>query len=352
MAERNKDVPPAQRIEFRIGINLGDVIVEGDDLYGDGVNIAARLQTLAEPRGICVSGTAFDHALHKLDVGFRDLGEQRLKNIADPVRVYRVLLEPAAAGHVVRAAAPAWRGRAIAARRSPGAARRRVRDPLAPGSHRQARPRSRCCRSTISSDDPEQEYFADGITEDLITDLAKISGLVVIARNSVFAYKGRPADVQEVARELGVRYVVEGSVRRTGDRVRINAQLIDSTTGGHLWADRFDRDAADIFAVQDEVIRRIVDALAVRASGSEQQRLARPPTTNLEAYDYYLRAEQAARTGFQPKLRQALHLYEKAIALDPAFAEAYAADARTVGRRHAQRLQRCPSGAPGTQAGL
>jgi TolB-like protein len=178
------------------------------------------------------------------------------------------------------------------------------------------------------SDDPDQEYFADGITEDLITDLARISGLVVIARNSAFAYKGRPVDPAAVARELGVRYVVEGSVRRVGARVRINAQLIDSETGGHLWAERFDRDAADLFAVQDEVLRHIVAALSVRVSGPEQQRLARLPTTNLEAYDYFLRAEQAARTGFQPKLREALRLYEKAVTLDPTFANAYAADAR------------------------
>ena len=208
MAERNKDLPPAQRIEFRIGINLGDIIVEGDDLYGDGVNIAARLQTVAEPRGICVSGTAFDHALHKLDVGFRDLGEQRLKNIADPVRVYRVLLEPAAAGRVLRAA-PAWRGRAL------GIAAALALLAAAAGLWLVGAPKGPPTVAVLPfdnlSDDPAQEYFADGITEDLITDLAKISGLVVIARNSAFAYKGRPADVQEVARELGVRYVIEGA---------------------------------------------------------------------------------------------------------------------------------------------
>jgi TolB-like protein/class 3 adenylate cyclase/Tfp pilus assembly protein PilF len=329
MVERNNDVSLAQRIELRIGINLGDVIVDGDDLYGDGVNIAARLEALAEPGGICISGAVLDQVLHKLDLGFHDLGELRLKNIADPVRVYRVLLEPAAAGRIVRAAPP-WRRRLIAAAV--------VLVLLVAGGVGALRiwPRPATTPSVVVlpfdnlSNDPDQEYFADGITEDLITDLARISGLVVIARNSAFAYKGRPVDPAAVARELGVRYLVEGSVRRVGERVRINAQLIDSETGGHLWAERFDRDAVDLFAVQDEVLRHIVDALAVRLSGTEQQRLTRLPTTNLEAYDFYLRAEQAARTGFTPKLREALRLYEEAIVLDPAFAEAYAADARTA----------------------
>jgi TolB-like protein/Tfp pilus assembly protein PilF len=183
---------------------------------------------------------------------------------------------------------------------------------------------------TNLSDDQSQEYFADGLTDDLITDLSKISGLFVIARNTAFTYKGRAVDIREVARKLGVRYVLEGSVRRAGDRIRINAQLIDSETGSHIWADRLDRDASDIFAVQDEVIRHIVDILAVQLSTSEQQRLERLPTKNLEAYDYYLRAEQAARTGFRPQLREALRLYEKATALDPSFAQAFAADARTA----------------------
>jgi TolB-like protein len=180
------------------------------------------------------------------------------------------------------------------------------------------------------SADAAEEYFADGLTDDLITDLSKLSGLFVIARNSVFTYKDQAVDIREIARKLGVRYVLEGSVRRAGHQMRINTQLIDSETGGHLWADRFDRDASDIFAVQDEVIRHIVDALAVQLSASEQQRLERLPTANLEAYDYYLRAEQAARTGFRPQLREALGLYEKATALDPSFAEALAADARTA----------------------
>jgi TolB-like protein len=176
----------------------------------------------------------------------------------------------------------------------------------------------------------ENDYFADGLTDDLITDLSKISGLFVIARNSVFRYKGRHADIREVAGELGVRYLVEGSVRRAGDQLRINAQLIDSQTGGHLWADRFDEAASDIFTIQDEIARHIVETLGIDLSDSEQQRLTRLPTSDLEAYDYYLRAEEAARTGFRPQLRNALQLYERAAALDPTFAVAFAAHARTA----------------------
>jgi TolB-like protein/Flp pilus assembly protein TadD len=271
--------------------------------------IAARLQTLAVPGGICIAGTAFDHALQKLDVGFEHIGEQHVKNIADPVRVYRVLLEPKAASHVVRAAA-AWRGWAIAAAAAvlmvpaTAAATLWLREPPA------GPPAVAVLPFDNLRDDPKQTYFADGI--------------------EVFAYKGRQVDVHEVARELGVRYLVDSSVRRAGDRVRVNGELIDSETGGHLWADHFDRNAADMFVVQDEVIHHIVEALAVQLSAPERDRLNRPPTTNLEAYDYFLRAEQAARTGFPPKLREALRLYEKAVTLDPAFAEAYAADARTA----------------------
>jgi TolB-like protein/class 3 adenylate cyclase/Flp pilus assembly protein TadD len=342
LAKRNAELPKDRRLEFRIGINLGDVMVEGDDLFGDGVNVAARLQALAEPGGIYVSGGIYDQVRGKLPFGADFLGEQTVKNIAEPVRVYRLRSDRA----TVRRAIPRrWRTwstitAAVGLLAIVAAGTAWYFDlwrASGPTDEEQASVPPRPDRPSIAvlpfgnlSDDPEEEYFADGLTDDLITDLSKISGLFIIARNSVFAYKDRPVDLRKVARELGVRYVLEGSVRRAGDHVRINAQLNDSETGGQLWADRFDRDVSDIFAVQDEVIRHIVDALAIQLSAPEQKRLARLPTTNLEAYDYYLRAEQAARTGFQPKLRQALHLYEKAIALDPAFAEAYAADARTV----------------------
>ena len=342
LAARNSELPKDRRLEFRIGINLGDVMVEGDDLFGDGVNVAARLQALAEPGGIYVSGGIYDQIKGKLPFGADFLGEQTVKNIAEPVRVYRLRSDRAtlrraiprpwrtwsaiAAGFgllVVVAAGTAWY-------LDPWRASKSTEEDQASDLPLPDRPSIAVLPFDNLSDDPEEEYFADGLTDDLITDLSKISGLFVIARNSVFTYKDQAVDAHEVARELGVRYVLEGTVRRAGDLIRINAQLIDSETGGHLWANRLDRDASDIFAVQDEVIRHIVDALAVQLSSSEQQRLARLPTTNLEAYDYYLRAEQAARTGFRPQLREALRLYEKATALDPSFADAYAADARTA----------------------
>jgi adenylate cyclase len=342
LAARNAELPKDRRLEFRIGINLGDVIVEGNDLFGDGVNVAARLQALAEPSGVYVSGGIYDQIKGKLPYGADFLGEQTVKNIAEPVRVYRLRSDRA----TLRRGIPRrWRtwpataaGLGLLALVVAGTAwyfdQRRAFGPI---EEEQASALPLPDRPSIAvlpfdnlSDNPEEEYFADGLTDDLITDLSKIAGLFIIARDSAFAYKDQTVEVREVARELGVRYVLEGTVRRAGGHIRINAQLIDSETGGHLWADRFERDASDVFAVQDEVTRRIVDALAIQLSASEQQRLTRLPTTNLEAYDYYLRAEQAARTGFRPQLREALRLYEKATALDPTFAEAFAADARTA----------------------
>jgi TolB-like protein/class 3 adenylate cyclase len=331
MGDRNKGTAEARQIRFRIGVNLGDIIVEGDDIYGDGVNIAARLQAIAEPGGICISGTAFDHATHKVDVGFAGLGEQRLKNIADPIRVYRVLLDPGQSGKIV--ATPHRPGSQIMILAGIAAV---LLIALVAGIFAWQRP-SALQRPSVAvlpfanlSGDPGQEYFADGITDDLITDLAKLSGLDVIARNSVFAYKGKPLVFADVGRDLGVRFVVEGSVRRAGDQIRLNAQLIDMATGDNLWASRFDRGIADVFAVQDEMSREIAKALGVQPSATESERMARPPTANLEAYDYYLRAEEAARSGGGAGLRGALALYEKAEELDTAFAEAFAADARTT----------------------
>jgi len=325
-SSRDASVAADCRLAFRIGVNLGDVIVEGDDIHGDGVIIADRLQTVAEPGGVTISGTAFDHAVHKADVGFAYLGEQRVKSIADPVRVYRVLLDPAAGGKVVGGKHKAG-ARLVILGVAGALAIAAVATVLAwqilmPPE----RPAVAVLPFANLSGDPAQEYFADGITDDLITNLAKLSGLVVIARNSVFTYKGRPVVLQDVARDLGVRYVVEGSIRRSGDRIHVNAKLVDTVTGGHLVVKEFDRSASDVFAVEDEVVAHIVGALGVQPTASEQDQLARPPTANLEAYDYYLRGEQAARTGL---LREALQLYAKATTLDPSFADAYAADART-----------------------
>jgi TolB-like protein/class 3 adenylate cyclase/Flp pilus assembly protein TadD len=332
MAGRDQGAPEAKQIRFRIGVNLGDVIVQGSDIYGDGVNIAARLEAIADPGGICISGTAFDQAVKKVDVGFADLGKQRLKNIAEPVRAYRVLLDPEKSGKVV--AAP----RRLSSRVTilAGIVIAALCVALAAGffAWQKAavpqRPSVAVLPFTNLSGDPSQDYFADGITEDLITELSKLSGLDVISRNSVFAYKGKSPALADVGRDLGVRFIVDGRVRRTGDQLRLNVQLIDVATGGNLWADRFDRGMAGVFAVQDEMSRGIAKALRVQASTAESERMARPPTANLEAYDYYLRAEQAARAGDRARLREALALYGKAEELDPAFAEAFAADARTT----------------------
>jgi adenylate cyclase len=343
MSQRNDGLADDERIRFRIGVNLGDIIIEDDDIYGDGVNIAARLETLAEPGGIVIAGTAFDHAKNKVGAGFRFLGRQPVKNIPEPVRAYRVLLDPSAAGTIVgeESGRPAsWRVIATAAAvllavASAGAVgwlRPWERTPeqsetLAPPG----KPSIAVLPFDNLSDNPEEEYFADGLTDDLITDLSKISGLFIIARNSVFAYKNQTVDISDVVRELGVRYVLEGSVRRAGDRVRINAQLIDGTTGGHVWAERYERDYADIFAVQDQVIGEIVGALSVQLTEAEQTQVNRLPTRNLEAYDYYLRAEQELhRPAGEIGLLRALELYQKAISLDGEFADAHAGQARAA----------------------
>ena len=331
MAGRDQDTTEARQIRFRIGVNLGDVIVDGNDIYGDGVNIAARLEAMAEPGSICISGTAFDHALHKVDVGFVSLGEQRLKNIADPVRAYRVMLDPGESGKIVVARRRLGSqvmmlasGAVLLIALLVGVFAWQWQKPSTSG-----RPSVAVLPFANLSGDSSQDYFADGITEDLITDLAKLSSLDVIARNSVFAYKGKPLVLADVGRDLGVRFVVDGSVRRTGDQIRLNAQLIDIATGDNLWANRFDRGIAEVFAVQDEISREIAKALGVQPSAAESERMARPPTANLEAYDTYLRAEREARTGRRDGLSGALALYEKAQELDPTFAEAFAADART-----------------------
>jgi adenylate cyclase len=242
MAERNKTVTQDRRLTFRIGLNLGDVIVQNGDLYGDGVNIAARLEALAEPGNICVSASAHEQVRDKIAaVRFEDLGEHRVKNIARPIRAYRVAL--CSAGSAPSAAPEISNAPSIAVL------------PL-----------------NNFSADPDQEHFADGLAEDLTTDLSKIAGLLVTARNSTFTYKGRPVSVPQVGRELGVRYVVEGSVRKVDNRVRITAQLIDAATGTHVWADRYDRDLTDIFAIQDEVTREIVGAVRLRLAPGKRRR--------------------------------------------------------------------------------
>ncbi|MCH8113826.1 MAG: tetratricopeptide repeat protein, partial [Proteobacteria bacterium] len=345
LEERNADLPEDRRMRFRIGVNLGDVMVEGDNLLGDGVNVAARLEGLAEPGGICVRRAVRNQVRDKLPVVFEDMGEVEVKNIARPIRVFRILPEgatpkPARRLGVGRPARGWLIGSAVVALLIMAGGIGYWLKPWAPVLDRASvegaalplpdKPSIAVLPFVNISDDPEQEYFADGMTDDLITDLSKVSGLFVIARNSVFTYKGRAVKVQEVGRDLGVRYVLEGSVRRAGDRVRINAQLIDATTGHHLWAERYDRDYTNVFAVQDEVVGRIVSVLKVKLTSAEKTQLARLPTENLKAYDTYLRAGQHYYSGDASRLRKSLLAYEEAIALDPAFADAYAGYARAA----------------------
>jgi adenylate cyclase len=285
-------------IVLRIGINLGDVIIEGDDIYGDGVNIAARLEPLAEPGGICVSSIVNESVGNRIDVRFQDGGDISVKNIDRPIRVWK--WHPSATTPTA--------ARFNAAKLEPNVAAASIA----------------VLPFTNMSSDPEQEYFSDGISEDIITDLSKIAGLTVIARNSSFTYKGRSVDVREVGGDLGVRSVLEGSIRRAGKRVRITAQLTDTATGGHLWADRYDRDLTDIFEVQDEVVEKIVGALSVTLTQGEQQRLRRHGTSNVEAYECWLRARALLTRGSRESIVQARAMYRRAIEFDLNFAAPHA----------------------------
>lgn len=342
-AESNAAAPPEQRLDFRIGINLGDIIVEGDDIQGDGVNLADRIQGLAEPGGIAISGTAYDQVKSKLALGYVSLGKQKVKNIAEPIRVYHILLDPGSAGETIAA---------------PPRKRRRWRMPAAIASvavlflagavlwwspwalfqptlvDRFAYPLPEKPSVAVLpfinvTGETAQDHLAAGLTDDLITELSKVSGLFVIARHSVFAIRDTAGKIQDVAAELGVHYVLEGTLQRADTRLRINVKLIDALTGLSLWAERYDRQYADLFAVQDDVIGKIISALEVKLSEGERDQLARIPTDNLEAYDYYLRAEQE---GFfysdVETYRRTLSYYQKAIDLDPNFANAHAGIAR------------------------
>ncbi|MGO8916630.1 MAG: adenylate/guanylate cyclase domain-containing protein [Stellaceae bacterium] len=297
MLERIAQVPQDKRIEFRIGINLGDVMVEGRDLYGDGVNIAARLEALAEPGGICISETVLNHARDKVSFEVEDAGEQTLKNIARPIHVYRIIV------------APRW----------PQAAPRSQDPELALPD----KPSIAVLPFQNMSGDPEQEYFVDGMVEDIITALSRMRWLFVIARNSSFTYKGRAVDVKWVGRELGVRYVLEGSVRKAANRLRITGQLIDASTGAHLWADRFDGGLEDVFELQDQVTSSVIGAIAPKLEHAEIERAKRKPTESLDAYDYYLRGLASLYHWTKEGVTDALRLFSRAIELDPDFASAY-----------------------------
>jgi adenylate cyclase len=303
MRDRNAGVPQDRRIEFRIGVNLGDVIVEGEDIFGDGVNVAARLESVARPGGITISGSVRDHVGNRLDLVFEDLGEQTLKNIERPIRVYSVSLSSSAA-----------------------------RDPedIAPAPQEQLgkqRPSIAVLPFNNMSGDPEQEYFSDGITEDIITDLSKVSALSVIARNSAFAFKGKNVDVLQVARQLKVSHVLEGSVRKAGGRVRITAQLIDGAHNDHVWAERYDRDLNDIFALQDEISEAIVKALKLKLLPEEKKAIEQRGTESVEAYNLFLMARQNYVTGGEGDLRRAeatIRICQRVTEIDPNYADAWA----------------------------
>lgn len=296
VARHNAGLPGDKRIEFRVGVNLGDVVIDGDDIHGDGVNIAARLEGIAKPGGICISDKVYEEVRDRLDVAFEDLGEQEIKNVDRPVRVWR------------------WSGMEGAESKV------RTSEPL----QLPDKPSIAVLPFTNMSGDAEQEYFADGITEDIITELARLRSLLVIARNSSFTYKGRSSKVQDVAADLNVRYVVEGSVRKAGDRVRVTAQLIDAASGNHLWADRYDRELVDIFALQDEITQNIVSILPGRLEDADAERARRKQTANMTAYDHVLLGLTRFRRFTCDENAAAREAFRKAIALDPFYAHAHA----------------------------
>ena len=345
LAERNTQLSYDRRMEFRIGVNVGDVVEEEKRIYGDGVNIAARVEALADEGGICISGRVYDQVENKFDFKYEFLGEKEVKNIARPIRVYRVLSYPGAAAYRVleakKTVGKMWRNIFIGAGcfllggaviiviwyfyLIPPPTLTEIATEQAPKLDLPDLPSIAVLPFVNVGGGAEQEYFSDGMTDDLITDLSKISGLFVIARNSVFTYKGQPVIVQKVAKELGVRFVLEGSVRRAGDKLRINAQLIDATTGHHLWAERYDGQVGDVFALQDRITEKIVAALAVNLTSAEQEQVDRKYTDNISAYDAFLqgRAHYSRRT--PDDLAIAVSYFEKAVELDPNYGQAFAA---------------------------
>ncbi len=297
VAEREVDADEGERLQFRIGINLGDVIVEGGDIHGHGVNIAARLEGQAEPGGVCLSGEAYRQAKGKIEAEFQDLGEQEFKNVAEPVRLYRIIMSHSGSG-------------------TASAAKEALPLP--------DKPSIAVLPFTNMSGDPEQEYFSDGITEDIITELSRFRSLFVIARHSSFAFKGQAVDVSEVGQRLGVQYVVEGSVRKAGSRVRVTAQLVEATTGTHLWAERYDRDLEDIFAVQDEISNTISSTLADRVEGDRLRLIKSKDETSLAAYDFILRGRELAWKYARDDSAKAREMLTKATELSPDNAQAWA----------------------------
>jgi len=345
---KNAELPEDRKMEFRIGINLGDVIQEGERIYGDGVNIAARVEGVADPGGICISGSAYEQIENKLALGYEYIGEHTVKNIVKPIRVYRVPTGPETLQKVTeeKKPAPSWQRAALAVVIAllvvaGGVAIWKSYRPSTPPLMEVAsvekmafplpdKPSIAVLPFDNLSGDPEQEYFSDGLTDEIITALSSVPKLFVIARNSTFTYKGKPVKVQQVSEELGVRYVLEGSVRKAGDKIRISAQLIDALDGHHLWAKRYDRNLSDIFAVQDEITKEIITAMQVKLTEGEQVRAAAKGTNNLEAYLKYLQANELIGRINPESNALGKQLAEEAIALDPEYSWAYAA----LGRSH------------------
>jgi adenylate cyclase len=341
---RNAELPEDRKMEFRVGVNLGDVIHEEERIYGDGVNVAARVESLADPGGICVSGTVFDQIESKLPLGYEYLGEQSVKNISKPVRIYKALMDPEAVGKVIgeKRAEPSRGLRAafaavIVLLLIVGGLfiYRTAFPPVQVASVEKMayplpdRPSIAVLPFDNLSEDAEQEYFSDGLTEEIISTLSKVPKLFVIARNSTFTYKGKPVKVQQVSEELGVHYVLEGSVRKSGDKIRITAQLIDALNGRHLWAEKYDRKIDDIFAVQDEITKEIITAMQIKLTEGEQAQAAAKGTNNLDAYLKFLQSMENMRHYNRESNALAKQLAEEAVALDPKYPMAYRALAAT-----------------------
>jgi adenylate cyclase len=340
MKQINTSISENRRMEFRIGINLGDVIEQDGQLFGDGVNIAARVEGLAAGGGISISGTVYEHIKDKLSLGYHFLGEQNVKNIPEPIRVYRLLTDPEAAGMVIGERGPRPERRHWAVMAAVvlllGTAAFAIWNFYLKSVHTPEKVLSTEKTSAPLSDKPsiavlpfknlsgdtKQEYFSDGVTNDIITDLSKFSGVFIIASNTMFTYKNKSVKIEEIGQELGVRYVVEGSVQKVGDRVRINAQLIDATTGHHLWAERYERDLKDIFALQSEIVQTIVATLAIKVGEAELARAMRKDTDSLEAYDYLLRGAEYIGKGRSANIK-AKEMFRKALDLDPDYGSVY-----------------------------
>jgi adenylate cyclase len=338
---KNTELPDNRKMQFRIGVNLGDVVEEADHIYGDGVNIAARIEGLAEPGGICISRTAYDHVKNKLEVGYEYLGQHSVKNITEPVRVYRVLMEPESVGKVIgekrfigkisrRAAITTiiilaivaggligWNLYLQQSKKVEPASLDKMLYPLPDN------PSIAVLPFDNMSADSEQEYFSDGITEEIITALAKVPDIFVIARNSTFVYKGKPVNIKQVSEELGVRYVLEGGVRKAGDRIRITAQLIDAIKGHHLWAERYDGTMGDVFDLQDKITEKIIAALALVLTEAKGNTISDWGTKNTEAYDAYLQAGAHLWPQTRDNVAKAIDYLNKAVELDPNFGPAH-----------------------------